>query len=68
MAANLPPVSPIPIRGDPTQKWTGACNKAGVRYSRIPDPAHVLSAGGRAARGEEQKAGNHRMRGPVKNV
>ena len=33
--------------------------KAGVRHTRIPDPAHVLSA-----RGKERNADNHRMRGP----
>ncbi len=41
--------------------------KAGVRYTRIPDPAHVLSARG-WARGEERKSDNHRKRCPIKNV
>ncbi len=41
--------------------------KAGVRYTRIPDPDHVLSIRGRA-RGEELKADYHRMRCPNKNV
>ena len=45
--------------------------KAGVRYTRKPDPAHVLSARGWArgwARGEERKTDNHRKRSPIKNV
>jgi hypothetical protein len=41
--------------------------KAGVRYTRIPDPAHVLNARG-WARGEERKTDNHRKRSPIKNV
>jgi hypothetical protein len=41
--------------------------KAGVRYNRIPDPAHVLSARG-WARGKGRKADNHRKRCPIKNV
>ena len=41
--------------------------KAGVRYTRIPDPAHVLSARG-WARGEERKTDNHRKRSPIKIV
>jgi hypothetical protein len=41
--------------------------KAGVRYTRIPDPAHVLSA--RVwARGEERKTDNHQKGGPIKDV
>ncbi len=41
--------------------------KAGVRYIRIPDPAHVLSArGGQGGRNEN--ADNHRKRIPNKNV
>ncbi len=41
--------------------------KAGVRYTRIPDPAHVLSARG-GAMGEEQKTDNHWKRCPIKIV
>ena len=41
--------------------------KAGVRYTRIPDPAHVLFARG-WARGKVRKTDNHRMRSPIKNV
>jgi hypothetical protein len=41
--------------------------KARVRYTRIPDPAHVLSARG-WARGEERKTDNYRIRGPIKDV
>jgi hypothetical protein len=40
--------------------------KAGVRYNRIPDPAHVLSA--RGGQGGGTKADNHRRRSPIKNV
>ena len=46
--------------GGPTQKMGGGkgldwcMTKAGVRYNRIPDPAHVLSARG-WARGKERK-------------
>jgi hypothetical protein len=39
--------------------------KAGVWYTRIPDPAHVLSARG-CAEGVERKTDNHRIRGPKK--
>ena len=42
-------------------------DQAGVRYTRIPDPAHVLSARG-WARGKERKTDNHRRRSPIKNV
>jgi hypothetical protein len=51
--------------GEGGRGWTGhwCMVKAGVRYTRIPDPAHVLSA-----RGEERKTDNHRRRGPIKNV
>jgi hypothetical protein len=48
--------------GGPAQKMGGGgekgldwcMTKAGVRYNRIPDPAHVLSARG-WARGKERK-------------
>jgi hypothetical protein len=39
----------------------------GLRYTRIPDPAHVLSVRG-WVRGKERKADNHRLRGPIENV
>ncbi len=48
--------------------WGGTSMvKAAVRYTRIPDPAHVLTIRGRA-RGQELKADNYRMRCPNKNV
>jgi len=62
------------VRGIRLKKWGGrgegldwCMAKAGVRYTRIPDPAHVLSARG-WARGKERKTNNHRIRGPIKNV
>ena len=54
-------------QGGSDSKIDWCMNQAGVRYSRIPDPAHVLSARG-WARGEERKTDNHRKRSPIKIV